>query len=202
MLLAVWASTSPTTAIANRPQSTGAPPAVRAASTASSPPISPDQIVIGKTAARVITSHLPTVSSGRVDRRVGRLQDLLPGEQALAQRDRGDGRGLGVRRGGAASGSSAGASETCDRNVSGYTLVRRWADGRAADPHRAVRARLDVHALHDPAARPRPRRRLGGARRPGPRRRCPSSSTTSCSSGSSTSRSIRRRSPGSAGRSS
>ena len=37
----------------------------RFASTASSPPMSPDQMVIGKTAARVMTSHLPTVSSGR-----------------------------------------------------------------------------------------------------------------------------------------
>ena len=66
MLLAAWATTSPTTAIANRPQSTATPPLVRAASAASSPPIRPDQIVIGKTAARVMTSHLPMVSIGRV----------------------------------------------------------------------------------------------------------------------------------------
>jgi hypothetical protein len=66
MLFAACATTSPTTDSRNNPQSTGAPPAVRAASTASRPPMSPDQIVIGKTAARVMTSHFPTASSGRV----------------------------------------------------------------------------------------------------------------------------------------
>ena len=42
------------------------PGVMRAASTARSRPIMPDHRVIGNTAARVMTSHLPTVSSGSV----------------------------------------------------------------------------------------------------------------------------------------
>src|SRR5262245_2965892 len=66
MLFAACASTSPTTASRNSAQSTEGPPWTRFASTARRPPMSPDQMVIGNTAARVMTSHLPTVSSGLV----------------------------------------------------------------------------------------------------------------------------------------
>ena len=64
MLLAAWASTRPTTGDREQPVVDG-DAELPAAATASRPPISPDQMVIGNTAARVMTSHLPTVSSGR-----------------------------------------------------------------------------------------------------------------------------------------
>ena len=66
MLLAAWATTSPTTARARRAQSTVTSPVSRAAPTASRPPIRPDVTVIEKTAARVITSHFEIASGGRV----------------------------------------------------------------------------------------------------------------------------------------
>ena len=79
---------------------------------------------------------------------------------------------------------------------------RPHADGRPADPDAALRARLDVAPVHAAAGRARPRRRRGRDRRHRPGRDARPPWTTSCSSGSRTCRSIRRRSRGSAGRSS
>src|SRR5262245_31167842 len=56
--------TMPTMAMIAASQLMDTLPVVRATSAASSTPIVPDQRVIGMTAARVMTSHLPTVSRG------------------------------------------------------------------------------------------------------------------------------------------
>ena len=87
------------------------------ASTASSTPIVPDQIVIGKTAARVMTSHLPTVSSGSV---AGGFAVCMISDQARS-RSRRDRRGRCRRRASGWRRCSSGlevAVETCDTNVS------------------------------------------------------------------------------------
>src|SRR6188472_1775520 len=137
MLLAAWASTRPTTDSRNRPQSTGGPALVRFASTASSPPINPDQMVIGNTAARVITSHLPTVSSGRD---TGGLAVSRTSFQARNRSRRETGAWVAVSVTGAGAavlmGSLRGAEETCTANVS---RSRDAAGERGFDQRRATR---------------------------------------------------------------
>ena len=119
-----------------------------------------------------MTSHLPTVSSGRVFGRIRGLEDLLPGEQPLAHRDRrrvASWAGVGVAA--VLIGSSVGR-ETCDDECIRFSWMRAgWTRiigcdhdrGRPADPaprgSSSSRCRCRSCARCSPATSRPPRRR-------------------------------------------